>query len=77
METQVTLKLKEKLLREAEDLARSKGTSLSKMMEDYLHLVVTISKKEGYRSPILSEITGVLHLDVLTNYKKHLVEKYL
>ena len=82
METKLTLKLEKELITEAKNLAKLKGTNLSKMIANYLNSVVTFSKKENNTSPILFEITGILpsNLDnkhLQDDYKKHLKEKYL
>ena len=82
METKLTLKLEKELITEAKNLAKLKGTNLSKMIANYLNTVVTFSKKENNTSPILFEITGILpsNLDnkhLQDDYKKHLKEKYL
>ncbi len=82
METELTLKLEKELITEAKNLAKLKGTNLSKMIANYLNSVVTFSKKENNTSPILFEITGILpsNLDnkhLKDDYKKHLKEKYL
>ena len=82
METKLTLKLEKELITEAKNLAKLKGTNLSKMIANYLNSVVTFSKKENNTSPILFEITGILpsNLDnkhLKDDYKKHLKEKYL
>ena len=82
METKLTLKLEKELITEAKNLAKLKGTNLSKMIANYLNTVVTFSKKENNTSPILFEITGILpsNLDnkhLKDDYKKHLKEKYL
>ena len=82
METKLTLKMEEKLLRKAQILAKIKGVTLPQMVVDYLNSIVALYKKAPAQSLILSEITGVLHLDTdkrhfQANYKRHLEEKYL
>ncbi len=82
METKLTLRLEEKLIHEAKNIAKSKGISLSKMVADYFKALMVGSKKEWTESPILSEITGVLprsleNKDIQRDYKRHLEEKYL
>lgn len=82
METEVVVTMEEELLRNIQDLARSRGKSISEMVADYFHSIVVLSQTGSRQSLILSEISGVLHSDSQEterkdNYKKHLVEKYL
>ena len=82
METKLTLKMEEKLLRKAQILAKIKGVTLPQMVVDYLNSIVARYKKVSTQSLILSEITGVLHSDtdkrhLQADYKRHLGEKYL
>ena len=82
METKLTLRLDVELINKAKTIAKSKGVSLSKIVSDYFKSIFTVSKKESVKSPVLSEITGILHSNpnnekLLHNYKKHLKEKYL
>jgi hypothetical protein len=82
METKLTLRLDEELINKAKFVAKSKGSSLSKIVADYFKAILTGPQKEIIKSPILSEITGILHPKLsneklLQNYKKHLEEKYL
>ena len=82
METEVVVTMEEGLLQNIQDLARSRGKSISEMVADYFHSIVLLSRTGNRQSPILSEISGVLHSDSQVTerkdrYKKHLVEKYL
>ena len=82
METKLTLKMEEQLLRKAQTLAKIKGVTLPQMIADYLNSIVALYKKAPAQSLILSEITGILHSDtnkrhLQADYKRHLEEKYL
>lgn len=82
MGTKLTLRMDEKLIKEAKKAASSRNVSLSKMVSDYFKSISYQQKKEIIESPILSEIAGILHSKVdnkklLRKYKKHIEGKYL
>jgi hypothetical protein len=79
--TKLTLRLDEKLIRQAKVAARSKGVSLSRVVEDYFRGLAAKKRQEPPESPVLSEISGVLSggMDVKklrSEFRKHLLEKY-
>jgi hypothetical protein len=81
MATKLTLRLDDKLIKQAKETARSKGVSLSRIVEDYFRSLATRKEKEAPESPVLSEISGVLSSGMgmrkpRAEYKKHLQEKY-
>ena len=81
MATKLTLRLDDKLIRQAKKTARSKGVSLSRIVEDYFRAITACEGKEAPESPVLSEISGVLSSGADTRklraeYRKHLQEKY-
>lgn len=82
MQTEVVVTMEEGLLRNIQNVARSRGKSISEMVSDYFHTVMVLSQPGDRQSPIVSEISGILHSDSHVkgkkgDYKKHLVEKYL
>jgi ribosome recycling factor len=82
MGTKLTLRLDEKLIKNAKRIARSRRVSLSKMVSDYFKSISSQQKKEMIESPILSEITGILpskadNKKLFRSYKKHIERKYL
>lgn len=82
MATKLTLRLDEKLIKNAKQAARSRKVSLSKMVSDYFKSISVQQKKELIESPILSEIAGILpskadDKKLLKSYKKHIEDKYL
>ena len=82
MGSEITLTLEEELINKMQDIARMKGKSISEMIADYVHSVTVLSRTRPSPSPVLAEVTGVLHSDVDNDgirrkYTKHLVEKYL
>ena len=82
MSTKLTLRLDEKLIKNAKRAAKSRKVSLSRMVSDYFKSISVQQKKEIIESPILSEIAGILPLKadskkLLRSYKKHIEDKYL
>jgi len=82
MATKLTLRLDEKIIKNAKQAARSRKVSLSKMVSDYFKSISVQQKKELIESPILSEIAGILpskadDKKLLKSYKKHIEDKYL
>ncbi len=61
MNTKLTLSVDQDLIQQAKEYAKSNGTSISKMVENYLQSVLT-SKKEVDQSKvnILDSITGIM-----------------
>ena len=87
METQLTLRLDEKIIHAGQHYAQRQGISLSKLIADYLQMITakapaTKSGTAFEPTPILSEITGVLQKtprpkDLREEYHDYLEEKYL
>ena len=80
METKLTLRMDDSIIKKAKQMAKSRKTSFSAMVADYLKSLE--SRKSGAKmSPVLSEISGVLrnvrHKHEVPDYKKYLEEKYL
>jgi argininosuccinate synthase len=81
MSTKLTLRLNDKVIKQAKETARSKGISLSRIVEDYFRALAVRKETEAPESPVLSEISGVLSTGTGTRklragYRKHLQEKY-
>jgi len=80
MQSKLTLRLEEELVRRAKKLAKKKGKSVSKIVADYFTLFEAQKKKpEEKFSPIVQSLKGALRgtiVDVQA-YRKHLEEKYL
>lgn len=87
METKLTLRMDENIIRAAKKYAQKQGVSLSKLVADYLRIISVKTNSSKNKTafeptPILSEITGVLqkasrHKDLREEYRAHLEEKYL
>ncbi len=81
MTTKLTLRLDDTVIRKAKRTARTKGVSLSRMVEDYFKSVAKQELHEVRESPVLYEVAGVLSgkkdgAQLRAGYRKHLAEKY-
>ncbi len=81
MSTKLTLRLESGVINKAKKKARSKGVSLSRMVEDYFKSVAEMEQHEVRESPVLYEIAGVLSGKTKaekskSEYREHLSEKY-
>jgi hypothetical protein len=73
--------LDDTVIRKAKKTARTKGVSLSRMVEDYFKSVGEQERHEVRESPVLYEVSGVLSdkhdaVRLRAGYRKHLSEKY-
>lgn len=80
MQTKLTLRLEENLVRKAKSYARRKGTSLSQMVAYYFRFLQS-GKIEPRKTsaPITASLRGLLRNAALSekDYKKYLKEKHL
>jgi len=81
MSTKLTLRLDDGVIKKAKKRAKTKGVSLSRMVEDYFKSVAEMEQLEVRESPVLYEIAGVLSgktraEKLKSEYRKHLSEKY-
>ncbi len=79
MDTKLTLKLDGEIIEQAKAYAKKKNTSLSKLIESYLGLLVDPNEKHEV-TPLVKSLSGVINLpkdyDNKEEYKKHLLNKY-
>jgi len=79
MDTKLTLKLNGNIIEQAKTYAKKKNTSLSKLIESYLGLLVD-PKDNQEVTPLVKSLSGVINLpkntDIKKEYKKHLANKY-
>ncbi len=79
MDTKLTLKLNGDIIEQAKTYAKNKNTSLSKLIESYLGLLIDPDEKQEV-TPLVKSLSGVLDLpkdfDNKTNYRKHIINKY-
>lgn len=81
MESKLTLRLKSSAIEKGKRYAKSKKTSLSKLIENYLEKIGQVSGNEEI-SPLVKSLTGVAKGDRRTwkerrdDYVDHLTSKY-
>ncbi len=81
METKLTLRLNDRVIKRAKKYARSHKISLSKMIENYLDSVTTQTEEDKINiTPLVESLSGVIDLPAEFDYKKeyrdYLEEKY-
>ena len=81
MDTKLTLKLDNAIIEQAKSYAKKKNTSLSKLIELYLSLLIDSNGNQTMEvTPLVKSLSGVVKLpknyDFKKNYKKHLLNKY-
>lgn len=79
MDTKLTLKLDESIIEQAKSYAKKKNTSLSKLIESYLGLLIEPKEHQAI-TPLVKSLSGSIKLpksyDYKKDYKKHLLNKY-
>ncbi len=79
MDTKLTLKLDDSIIKQAKNYAKQKDTSLSKLIESYLGKLVTPMNEEAI-TPLVKSLSGVIELpkklEQKKDYKKHILNKY-
>ncbi|HSW62467.1 MAG TPA: DUF6364 family protein [Dissulfurispiraceae bacterium] len=81
MQTKLTLRLDDNLIRKTKKIAKDRNLSLSEMVAEYFASLIMVSREESHASPVLREISGVMkgkskEKDRLGAYHRHLEEKY-
>ncbi len=80
MQTKLTLRLDEDLIRQAKAYAEKRGKSVSRIVADYFVLLNRMSTTEGEGvTPVVHSLRGVLQGASIeeSDYRDHLEEKYL
>lgn len=79
MDSKLTLKLDSSVIEQAKSYAKKKNTSLSKLIESYLGLLIDPEESQDV-TPLVKSLSGVVNLpknaDYKKDYKKHLSNKY-
>jgi hypothetical protein len=79
MQTKLTLRLDEDLIRRAKSSAKRRGKSVSQIVADYLASLEEEPRKPAIElTPVVRSLKGILrgaHLD-MEHYRRHLEEKY-
>ena len=78
MNTKLTLRIDEELVKQAKISAKSRGKSVSQMFGEYIQLLSASESSIEKIPPVTSSLLGVLQGASLDerDYKKHLLEKY-
>ena len=80
MDTKLTLKLNEDIIEKAKEYAKSKKTSLSGLVENYLQKLTNDKKSENTITPLVKSLSGIISLPKDYNDKKdytdYLTNKY-
>lgn len=74
MDTKLTLKLDETIIERAKSYAKDRSTSLSKLIESYLHKITDDSQKEEKITPLVKSLSGIIDLPENYDYKKDYTE---
>lgn len=79
MQTKLTLRLDDQLVRAAKEHARQAGCSVSQMVSDYFAAIASVETRPATLAPKVSELMGALAgADVdEADYHTHLERKYL
>lgn len=79
MDTKLTLKLDQDVIDQAKSFAKRKNTSLSKLIESYLSLLIEPTENSEV-TPLVKSLSGIVTLpenfDHKQAYQKHLTSKY-
>lgn len=80
MDTKLTLKLNEDIIVKAKEYAKSKQTSLSDLIENYLQKITSDKKSKKKITPLVKSLSGIISLPKDSNGKKeytdYLINKY-
>ena len=79
MDSKLTLKLNESVIKRAKQYAKENNISLSRMIESYLQAVTLRKKTKMKISPLVESLTGVIELeknDYRKDYSDFLSQKY-
>jgi hypothetical protein len=72
----LTLSVDNRVVSRAKQYAKSRGVSVSHMVETYLSAVVESKQAGSGATPVLNSIRGILKKANVGDYRKHLATKY-
>ena len=76
MQTKLTVRVEQRWLEAAKNYAASHGTTLSKLISDYLEALSGADSHQE-QPPILRRLSGILPADVrVEEHRQHLAEKH-
>ncbi|MDN4165325.1 DUF6364 family protein [Cytophagales bacterium LB-30] len=80
MDTKLTLKLDHEVIEKAKEYAKSKKTSLSSLIENYLQKITEDNKGKRKVTPLVKSLSGIVDLpkdyDHKEDYADYLINKY-
>lgn len=79
MDSKLTLKLNESVIKQAKLYAKKNNVSLSRMIENYLQAITKTKNNKTKISPLVQSLTGVIQLenkDYRKDYTDFLSQKY-
>ena len=80
MDTKLTLKLNEDIIAKAKEYAKSRKTSLSDLIENYLQKITSDKNNNRTITPLVKSLSGVISLPKDAEYKEdytdYLINKY-
>ena len=80
MQTKLTLRIEDKVIRAAKKYSKNHGKSLSQLVADYLSLLTELEDKSQKEelAPITQSLKGILTGEKASEkqFRKHLEEKY-
>jgi hypothetical protein len=80
MDTKLTLKLNEDIIAKAKEYAKSRKTSLSDLIENYLQKITSDKNSNRTITPLVKSLSGVISLPKDANdkedYTDYLINKY-
>jgi hypothetical protein len=78
METKLTLRIDDEVIRKAKKLAKVRGTSVSRMVADYIAALETDTKPAEALPPVTATLWGSLSQTVSEkDYRDYLEDKFL
>ncbi len=72
----LTLSVDDRVVLQAKKYAKSRGVSVSEMVETYLAAVATPHRHAAWATPVLRAVRGVLKNADVEQYRKYLRDKY-
>ena len=74
--SKLTLSVDNSVVQRAKRYARTRGVSVSELVENYLDLVSRRVEGQDADTPVLRSIRGILKKADPEDYKRHLLRKY-
>ncbi len=74
--SKLTLSVNDAVISRAKRYAKTRGVSISKMVETYLAAVADPSLRTTADAPVLRSVRGALKKADVSDYKRHLTNKY-